>query len=76
MVKIYWTQGCAPCQRSKQWLTAKEIEFEAVELKTAEDFEANIGKYGFRTVPVVETEKGVWNFAEGLPKLKELLGGE
>lgn len=72
-VKIYWTQGCNPCNRTKQWLTAKNIPFEAVELTTAEDFENHLGSLGYKTVPVAVTEKGSWNFAHGLPKLKELL---
>lgn len=71
--RVFWTEGCSPCMRTKQWLSNKGVEFEPVELKTAEDFEENIGKYGYKTVPVVETEKGTWNFSHGLPKLKELL---
>lgn len=73
-VRVYWTQGCAPCHRTKQWLRGKNVVIEEVELKTAEDFEGSIGKYGFKTVPVVETPNGVWNFSQGLPKLKEMLG--
>lgn len=73
VVKVFWTQGCQPCNRTKTWLTSKGIDFEAVELKTAEDFEQNVGSLGYKTVPVAVTEKGTWNFAHGLPKLKELL---
>ena len=73
MVQLYWTQNCAPCARTKQWLKSKGVEYDAVELKTAQDFEEKIGPLGFKSVPVAVTENGAWNFGEGLPKLKGLL---
>ena len=70
MVKIYTTPGCNPCARTKQWLQSKGHDYEVQELHTKEDFDS----LGFTTVPVVETDNGVWLFQHGLPKLKEMLG--
>lgn len=70
MVKIYTTPGCNPCARTKQWLDSKGHPYEVQELLNKEDFD----NLGFTSVPVVETENGVWFFRHGLPKLKEMLG--
>jgi glutaredoxin len=69
---MYTTPGCQPCARTRQWLSSKGIDFEVQELTTKEDFDS----LGFTTVPVVATENGTWMFRDGLPKLKEMLGGE
>lgn len=72
-VKIYWMQGCQPCNATKKWLTNNGVEFEAVELKTIEDIEQNIHPLGYRSVPVAVTQNGAWGYHEGLKALKEKL---
>lgn len=71
-VTVYWMQGCGPCGQTKRWLEKEGVEFDAVELKTTEDFENLIHPMGYKQVPVVVAGEDHWSGFR-INRLKELV---
>lgn len=76
MTKVFWMEGCVPCAGTKRWLDSNGYKYEAVELKTIEDFRNHLEPLGYRSVPVVVNNDVSWQYADGLSKLKGMLVSE
>lgn len=52
-LKVYWQPGCTSCLRAKEFLSAHDVPFQSVNVRTDPDADRQLRRLGVRTVPVV-----------------------
>lgn len=72
-VQVFWQPGCTSCLRTKEFLKAQGIEFEAVDVVNDSDGLARLEALGARGIPVVAIGER-WVFAQSTKVVAEFLG--
>ena len=52
-LKVYWQPGCTSCLRAKEFLSARGIAFESINVRVEPGAAAALAELGLRTVPVI-----------------------
>lgn len=60
MINVFSRQNCPQCQRTKDLMKAKGIEFNVVDVTDDEKMVDSLKKQGYRQLPVVVTETDAW----------------
>lgn len=61
MINVFTRQGCPQCERTKNLMKAKGIEFNVVDITDDEKMTEALKKQGYRQLPVVATETETWS---------------
>lgn len=61
MINVFTRQGCPQCERTKNLMKAKGIEFNVVDITDDEKMTEALKRQGHRQLPVVATETDTWS---------------
>lgn len=61
MINVFSRQGCPQCERTKNLMKSKGIEFNVVDITDDEKMAESLKKQGYRQLPVVATETETWS---------------
>lgn len=70
-ITVYTKPNCPQCSRTKAMLKSKGFSYEEVDVTTNEEIVEYLLSKGFRSLPVVETDKEMWSGFR-YDKIKEL----
>jgi glutaredoxin len=72
-VKLYHAPGCSSCLRTKEFLAARNVDFESIDVVNHPTGMSDLTALGIHRVPVVRVGEK-WVFGEYLDKVSSLLG--
>lgn len=73
IIRVYWQPGCSSCVRLKEFLTARAVAFESVDVAAEPGRLDDLARFGLRTVPVVTRGDG-FVFGQVLGDVSAFLG--
>jgi len=72
-IRVFWQPGCSSCLAAKEFLTAREVPFESINVRAAPTAMADLAALGVRTVPVVARGSD-YVLAQDLDELARFVG--
>ncbi len=74
-IRVYWQPGCTSCLRTREFLEARDIGYESINVRKSATAMDELARFGARSIPVV-ARGDQWIYAQDLDTLADFVGVE